>query len=127
VSPGGVLAVGIWFVASAAFAFYVAHFGSYNATYGSLGGVVVFLVWMWITNVALLLGTEFNAELERGRELEAGDSQAHDEIQLPPRDERREGPGILPRIRSALTRHRKHEPSRSENMPSTEGSARSPR
>jgi membrane protein len=72
ISPGGVLAVALWVVASAAFAFYVANFGSYNKTYGSLAAVMVFLIWLWITNVAILLGAEFNAEVERGREIEGG-------------------------------------------------------
>ena len=76
----------LWIVASAAFAFYVANFGSYNKTYGALGGVVTFLVWIWITNIAVLLGAELNSELERGRELEEG-LPADREIQLPPRDE----------------------------------------
>ena len=71
-TPGGMLAVVLWIVASAAFAFYVANFGSYNKTYGSIGGVIVFLIWLWISNIAVLLGAEFNAELERGRELESG-------------------------------------------------------
>jgi membrane protein len=86
ISPGSFLAVGIWIVASAAFAFYVANFGSYNKTYGSLGGVIVFLVWLWLSNVAILLGAEFDAELTRGREIEAG--RAGDPI-LPPRDTRK--------------------------------------
>ena len=85
VSPGGVLAVLLWIVASAAFAFYVANFGSYNKTYGTLGGVISFLVWMWVTNIAILLGAEFDAELERERELEAG-INAREDIKLPPRD-----------------------------------------
>ncbi len=72
VSPGGILAVLLWIVASLAFAFYVANFASYNKTYGALGGVIIFLVWLWISNIAVLLGAEFNAELERGRRLEAG-------------------------------------------------------
>jgi membrane protein len=72
VSPGGVFAVAVWVVASAAFAFYVASFSSYNKTYGALGGVVVFLVWLWISNIAVLLGAEWNAEIERGRQIEAG-------------------------------------------------------
>ena len=84
ISPGGVLAVIGWVIASAAFAFYVANFGSYNKTYGALGGVVTFLVWLWISNIAVLLGAELNAELERSRELDAGEP-AHEEIQLPPR------------------------------------------
>ena len=72
----------VWLIASAAFAFYVANFGSYDKTYGTLGGVVAFLVWMWITNSALLLGMELNAERERSRELEAGVPGAEREIQL---------------------------------------------
>jgi membrane protein len=72
ITPGGVLAVVLWILASIGFAFYVANFGSYNKTYGSLAGVIVFLVWLWISNVAVLLGAEMNAELERGRELESG-------------------------------------------------------
>jgi membrane protein len=84
-TPGGVLAVIIWIAASAAFAFYVASFGSYNETYGSIGGVIVFLIWLWISNLAVLLGAELNAELERGRELEAG-QPAERELQIEPRD-----------------------------------------
>jgi membrane protein len=72
VSPGAVAAVVIWLVASAAFAFYVANFGSYNKTYGTLGGVIVFLTWLWISNIAVLLGAELNAEVERGRQIERG-------------------------------------------------------
>jgi len=82
VSPGGVLALIGWIVASLAFAFYVANFGSYNKTYGALGGVVIFLVWLWITNVAILLGAELNAERERSRQLEAGTPGAERELQL---------------------------------------------
>jgi membrane protein len=72
ISPGGIVGVLLWIAASAAFAFYVANFASYNKTYGALGGVIVFLVWLWISNIAILLGAEFNAELERGRAIEAG-------------------------------------------------------
>ena len=72
VTPGGILAVVIWVIASAAFAFYVANFSSYNKTYGSLASVIVFLVWLWISNLAILLGAELNAELERGRSIVAG-------------------------------------------------------
>jgi membrane protein len=72
ITPGGALALALWVLASAGFAFYVANFGSYNATYGSLAGVIIFLVWLWITNVAILLGAELDAELERERELAAG-------------------------------------------------------
>jgi membrane protein len=84
ISPGSVVAVVVWIVASIGFAFYVANFGNYQKTYGTLGGVVSFLVWMWITNLAVLFGAELNAELERSRELEAGEP-AEEEIQLPPR------------------------------------------
>jgi membrane protein len=87
VSPGAVLAVVVWVVASAAFAFYVGNFGSYNKTYGTLGGVIVFLVWMWITNLAVLLGAEVNAEVERSRELEAGVPGADEDIKAPYRRE----------------------------------------
>ena len=86
ISPGGVLAVVVWVFASAGFAFYVANFGSYNATYGALGGVITFLVWLWLSNIALLLGAELDAELERERELEAGVPAAGERIQLPPRE-----------------------------------------
>jgi membrane protein len=72
VSPGGVLATFLWIVASAAFAFYLANFAKYNETYGVLGGVISFLVWLWISNIAVLLGAEFDAELERGRAIKAG-------------------------------------------------------
>ncbi len=85
VSPGGLLAVFLWIVASALFAFYVANFASYNKTYGSLGGVIVFLVWLWITNIVILLGAEFNAELERGRQIAAGQPEDR-EPYLEPRD-----------------------------------------
>jgi membrane protein len=87
ITPGSILALLLWILASVAFAFYVANFGSYDKTYGTLGGVITFLVWVWITNVAVLLGAELNAELERSRELEAGVPDAEREIQLAPRDE----------------------------------------
>lgn len=72
VSPGGFIAVVLWLIASALFAVYVANFSHYNKIYGSLAGVIIFLIWMWISNVAILLGAEFNAELERGRAMAAG-------------------------------------------------------
>jgi membrane protein len=72
VSPGGLLAVLVWLAASALFAVYVANFSHYNKVYGSLAGVIIFLIWMWISNIAILLGAEFNAELERERSLAAG-------------------------------------------------------
>ncbi len=88
VSPGGVLAVLGWVIASLAFAFYVANFGSYNKTYGALAGPIVFLVWLWISNIMVLLGAEFNAELERGRAIEAGHPE-HEEPFVEPRDTRK--------------------------------------
>jgi membrane protein len=84
-SPGGLLAVVVWVVASAAFALYVAGFSSYNKTYGALASVVAFLVWLWISNIAVLLGAEFNAELERGRRIEEG-HDPHEEPFVEPRD-----------------------------------------
>jgi membrane protein len=87
VSGGAFFALVVWLVASLLFAFYVANFGSYNKTYGTLAGVVVFLVWLWITNVALLLGAELNAERERTTELRDGVAGAEREIQLQPRSE----------------------------------------
>ncbi|MFC8619059.1 YihY/virulence factor BrkB family protein [Micromonospora purpureochromogenes] len=74
VSPGGVLAVVIWLVISGLFALYVSNFASYNKTYGALAGVIIFLVWLWLSNIAILLGAEFDAELERGRAISAGHS-----------------------------------------------------
>jgi membrane protein len=85
ISVGAVVAILTWVLASAAFGFYVANFGSYNKTYGSLAGVIVFLLWLWITNLALLFGAELDAETERGRQLQAG-MEAEETIQLPPRD-----------------------------------------
>jgi membrane protein len=87
VSVGAVLAILVWALASAAFGFYVANFSSYDKTYGALAGVIVFLLWLWLTNLALLFGAELDAELERGRELQSG-MAAEKEIQLPPRDDR---------------------------------------
>jgi membrane protein len=89
--PGAALAIVVWLIASAGFAFYVANFGSYNKTYGALGGVVVFLVWLWITNVAILLGAELNAERERSRQLGEGLPGAERELQLEERSRPRRG------------------------------------
>jgi len=87
IAPGSALAIVVWLVASAGFAFYVANFGSYNKTYGALGGVIIFLVWLWITNVAILLGAELNAERERSRQLKDDVPGAEREIQLEERSE----------------------------------------
>ncbi len=87
ISVGAVVAIVLWMIASAGFAFYVANFASYNKTYGSLAGVIIGLVFLWLTNVALLLGAEIDSELERGRQLQAGIA-AETELQLPARDTR---------------------------------------
>jgi len=86
VSPGSIMAVLLWLLASALFAFYVSQFSSYNKTYGALGGVIVFLTWLWITNNVILLGAEFNAELERGRQIQGGMKPEDREPFLEPRD-----------------------------------------
>ena len=87
VTPGSIVALVVWIIASAAFAFYVANFGSYNKTYGTLGGMIALLVWFWITNLAILFGHQLNAERERSLELEEGQPRAEREIQLEPRSE----------------------------------------
>jgi len=84
ISIGALVAIVVWAIASAAFGFYVANFGSYGS-YGMLGTVIVFLLWLWITNLALLFGAELDAELERSRQLQGGIA-AEETIQLPPRD-----------------------------------------
>ncbi len=84
-SVGALVALIVWALASVGFAFYVANFSSYNETYGSIGSVIVFLLWIWIANIALLFGAELDAEIERGRQLQAG-IEAEENIQLPPRD-----------------------------------------
>ena len=116
VSLGALLAIVVLVIASAGFALYVANFSNYDRTYGSLAGAIVFLLWLWIANNALLFGAEFDAELERGRELEAGIA-AEERIQLPParhaqdRQGRGEGEGGLDplgrriRKRTPTTRH----------------------
>jgi len=95
-SIGALVAILIWALSSVVFGLYVANFSSYNKTYGALAGVIVFLLWLWITNLALLFGAELDAELERGRELQSGIA-AEDTIQLPARDTRN--------IDKAETRH----------------------
>jgi membrane protein len=89
VSPGSLLAVLLWIAASALFAFYVANFSSYNKTYGALGGVIVFLTWLWITNNVIVLGAELNAEIERGRQIQGGLRPHDKEPFLEPRDTRK--------------------------------------
>lgn len=88
VSVGAVIAILVLVIASTLFGLYVANFSNYDKTYGSLAGVIIFLLWLWIANIALLFGAEFDAELERGRQLQAG-IEAEERIQLPPRDTRK--------------------------------------
>jgi membrane protein len=87
VTPGSLVAIVVWIVASALFAFYVSNFGSYNKTYGTLGGLIALLVWFWISNLAILFGHQLNAERERSLEIAEGRPRAEREIQLEPRDE----------------------------------------
>jgi membrane protein len=84
-SVGALLAIVLWVIGSVAFGYYVGTFGNYDQTYGSLAGTIVVLLWLWLTNAALLFGAQFDAELERARELEAG-IRAEETLQLPPRD-----------------------------------------
>jgi membrane protein len=84
VTPGGIVAVVIWIVASAGFGLYVSNFGSYGKTYGTLGSVITFLVWMWLSNLALMFGGALDSELERERELKLG-LPAEEELRLRPR------------------------------------------
>jgi membrane protein len=90
VTPGSLVAIVVWIVASALFAFYVSSFGSYNKTYGTLGGMIALLVWFWISNLAILFGHQLNAERERSLEIAEGRPRAEREIQLEPRDEPKE-------------------------------------
>lgn len=85
ISVGALVAIGVWVLASVAFGFYVANFSSYGSTYASFAGVIIFLLWIWITNLALLFGAEVDAELERSRQLMGG-IEAEEELQLPARD-----------------------------------------
>jgi membrane protein len=102
---GGLLGLLLWVVAAAGFGFYVANFSSFDRTYGSLGAVIAFLVFVWISNNALLFGAELNAELERSRELQAGVPE-EETLNLPPRaDPADRGPGIAATIRDRIGRH----------------------
>jgi membrane protein len=87
VTPGSLVAIVAWIVVSALFAFYVSNFGSYDKTYGTLGGMIALLVWFWISNLAILFGHQLNAERERSLEIEEGRPRAESEIQLEPREE----------------------------------------
>lgn len=89
ITPGGLLAVLVWLIASAGFALYVAKFNSYNKTYGTFAGIIIFLVWVWISNIAVLLGAEFDAEIQRGRAIQAGLRPPDKEPYLELRDDRK--------------------------------------
>jgi hypothetical protein len=99
ISPGGLFAVVLWVIASAAFAFYVSNFGSYNKTYGSLAAVIIFLMWLWITNVVILLGAEMNAEIEHASPY------GKDEGEKVPGEKRKIGPA---RMRAWIAARRRH-------------------
>ena len=94
ISPGSVLATLVWLAASAGFALYAANFGSYNKTYGTLAGAIVFLVWLWLTNLAILLGLEFDAELARERAIASGEAEPTQEPYVQPRDTRKWPPRL---------------------------------
>ena len=94
ISPGSVLATLVWLAASAGFALYAANFGSYNKTYGTLAGAIVFLVWLWLTNLAILLGLEFDAELARERAIVSGEAESAEEPYVEPRDTRKWPPRL---------------------------------
>ena len=113
-SVGALLAIVTWLLASAAFALYLATFASYARTYGALTGVIVFLLWLWITNLALLLGAELDAEMERGRELQAGIA-AEERVQLPLRDTRASDKAESKR-RKVVARGRRLRTSRGESQ-----------
>jgi membrane protein len=107
ISPGGVLAVVIWLIASAGFAVYVGFSGSYNKTYGSFAAVIIFLVWLWITNIAILLGAEVNAEIQRERAIRGGlpaDVEPFAEL----RDTRKLDDDELERVEHAAGIRRRH-------------------
>jgi membrane protein len=87
ITPGSLVAITAWIIASALFGVYVANFGSYDKTYGTLGGLIALLVWLWISNLAILFGHQLNAEIERSAEIEEGTPGAEREIQLEPRAE----------------------------------------
>ncbi|MFI1106129.1 YihY/virulence factor BrkB family protein [Streptomyces melanogenes] len=87
ITPGSVLALVLWLATSAGFALYVANFASYNKTYGTLAGIIIFLIWLWLSNLALLLGLEFDAELARARAIDDGQPPGQ-EPYVEPRDTR---------------------------------------
>jgi membrane protein len=103
-SPGAALAVVIWLVASGLFALYVANFGSYNKTYGSLAGVIVFLVWLWISNLAILLGAEFDAELEHERAMREGVEEGQQPFAIPKDTRKLEGDDLRAAERTRAVR-----------------------
>ena len=109
-SLGSAIALLVFLLASLAFGLYVANFSSYNKTYGAIGGVIIALLWLWILNLSLLFGAEFDAEVERGRQLQAG-IKAEETIQLPPRDQKK---------RQTANQRRRRNPPRSRATPTTQ-------
>lgn len=85
ISIGALTAIVVWIIASLLFGLYVSNFGNYNKTYGALAGVIIMLLWLWITNLALMFGAEMDSEMERARQLQAG-IKAEETLQLPPRE-----------------------------------------
>ncbi|WP_149180439.1 YihY/virulence factor BrkB family protein [Streptomyces sp. TRM49041] len=120
-SPGSVLSVLLWLLASGAFALYVANFGSYNKTYGTLAGVIVFLIWLWLSNLAILLGLELDAELARQRAIRAG-MPASEEPYVEPRDTRKWPPAL--RRRMAARKKARREAAREESRGGKPGDGR---
>jgi membrane protein len=124
-SMGSAIALVIFLLASVAFGFYVAHFNSYNKTYGAIGGVIIALLWLWILNMSLLFGAEFDAETERGRQLQAG-IEAEETIQLPPRDTK-QSDKLQAREEDDIRRGRElREEHRGPNQPAAEARDQSP-
>lgn len=97
ITPGGLVAVLLWIIASAGFALYVANFATYNRTYGTLGGVIIFFIWLWISNLAVLFGAELDAELHRGRAMATGHPE-QEEPYLELRDTRKVEPARNPNL-----------------------------
>jgi len=118
VSPGAFLAIVVWVAVSVGFGFYVSNFSSYNKTYGSLAAVIVALLWLWLTNLALMFGAELDAELERGRELQAG-LPAEEALQLPLRDDRNVKKGRRRRREEIADAREIREEAQSEAQPDT--------
>lgn len=117
-SMGSAIALGVFLLASLAFGLYVANFSSYNKTYGAIGGIIIALLWLWILNMSLLFGAECDAEIERGRQLQAG-IKAEETIQLPPRDTKKSDK-LQAQEEDDIRRGRELRQQHSENPPETD-------